>query len=124
LHKNSISAESQTDSPAEYDDKHVIAKSRNIRNERKLPQIYRKIRKTSKKKIQDMRKIKRINKVSEQSNLKQEDRQSLGVCIDRSCWENIQNLQFWFRGDFENSKKRLNRYKIFISKSGAYLNHS
>ena len=124
MHQNSISAESQTDSPAEYDDKHVIAKSRNIRIERRLPQIFKKIRKTSKKKIRDMRKIKRINQVSEQNNLKQEDRQSFGACIDRSCWENIQNLQFWFRGDFENSKKRLNRYKIFISKSGAYLNHS
>ena len=123
MHQNSISAESQTDSPAEYD-KHVIAKSRNIRIERRLPQIFKKIRKTSKKKIRDMRKIKRINQVSEQNNLKQEDRQSFGACIDRSCWENIQNLQFWFRGDFENSKKRLNRYKIFISKSGAYLNHS
>ena len=74
------------------------------------------------KKIRDRGRLNRVQQISAQGNLRKNEKQGSGDCINRSCWENIQNLQFWFRGDFANSFKRMNRYKSFISKSGDYLN--
>ena len=69
-------------------------------------------------KINKMRRIENIGRIKGGTKSKQ---QISGGCINQPCENNIKILQFWMKGDFRNSLKRINRYSIFISKSGLFI---